>query len=68
MDRKAGTRVYMLLVHEVTKEEKRRWGTVDRDEGLWDYTDVRFDDNPKMVSPVLSYYLFTEGDDEAKTL
>lgn len=60
MNRKAGTRVYMLLVHEVTHEQKRRWGTLETDEGLWDYSDVRFDDNKNMVSPVLCYYLFTE--------
>ena len=67
VNRKSGTRVYVLLVHEVTKEEKKRWGTLDRDEGLWDYSDVRFDDNPNMVSPVLSYYLFTEQDERTTT-
>lgn len=62
MNRKAGTRVYLKLVHETTGEQKERWGTVDKDEGLWDYTDVRFDDMPAFVSPILSYYLFSEDD------
>jgi len=56
-NRTKGSRVYMLLVHEVTGEEKKRYGTVDRDDGLWDYTDVRFDDVPAIVQPVLCYYL-----------
>lgn len=65
--RKTGQRVYMLLVNEETKDEKRRWATVDHDEiEGWDYTDVRFDDFPGLVQPVLSYYLH-EDDRPPKT-
>jgi len=59
--RKAGQRVYMLLVHEKTGEEKRRAGTVESDEiEFWDYTTVRFDDFPALAQTVLGYYLFDE--------
>ena len=59
MQRKKGQRVFMELEHEQTKETRRRYGTVESDEiEFWDYTDVRFDDNPAFVSPVLTYYLF----------
>lgn len=61
MMRKAGQRVYMLLVNDETKEEKRRPGTVDTDEiEGWDYTDVKFDDFPGLAQPTLSYYLHDE--------
>lgn len=66
MNRKAGERIYLLLEHEQTHEVKRRWGTLDKDEGLWDYSDVRFDDSPGFVVPVLSYYLFTETEEKAQ--
>lgn len=57
--RKEGQKVYMLLVHEQTKEEKKRFGVVDKDEiEGWDYTDVRFDDMPAFAQPILSYYLY----------
>ncbi len=52
--RKKGDRVYMLLVHEITGEEKKRYGTVMSDEiQFWDYTDVAFDDMPKWTQPIL---------------
>jgi hypothetical protein len=60
-----GQRVYMLLVHDITGEEKRRMGTVASDdiEG-WDYTDVCFDDIPAFAQPILSYYLFDAKESE----
>lgn len=61
MRRLKGDRVYTLMVNDKTGEEKKRPGTVDRDdiEG-WDYTDVKFDDLPAFTIPVLSYFLFDE--------
>jgi len=64
LNRKKGQRVYMLLEHEVTKEQKREYGSVESDEGLWDFVDVRFDAFPSLVTPVLSYYLFDAGADD----
>jgi hypothetical protein len=59
--RKKGERVYLMMVNDQTKEEKQRWGTVESDEiPGWDYTDVRFDDFPGLVQPILSYYLFDD--------
>jgi hypothetical protein len=64
IQRKKGDRVYALLVHEQTGEERKRWGTVASDEiEFWDYTDVRFDDLPNFIQPVVSWYLF-DADDE----
>lgn len=63
-NRKAGQRVYMLLVNDKTGEEKQRWGTVESDEiEFHDYTDVRFDDAPGFVQLILGYYLFDEDED-----
>lgn len=60
--RKKGDRVYTLQVHEHTGEERKRWGTVATDEiEFWDYTDVRFDDMPEWVHPVVSWFLFIEA-------
>lgn len=62
-ERKKGDRVYQMLVHQETGEEKKRYGTVDSDEiEFWDYTDVRFDDSPAFTQAVLSWYLFSEQD------
>lgn len=60
MNRKKGTRVYLKLIHETTKEEKKRWGTLAADEGLWDYSDVFFDDFPNMIQPILCYFLWDD--------
>ena len=55
--RKRGDRVCLVMVNDVTGEERQRPGTVERDElEGWDYIDVKFDDFP-MVQPVLCYYL-----------
>ena len=64
MDYKTGERVYMLLVHAETQEERKRFGTVvnDQIEG-WDYVDVAFDDWPNLPQPVLCYYLYREQTD-----
>lgn len=54
-----GQRVFMVYEHP-SQPSIRREGTVDSDEiDGWDYVDVRFDDFPKMVQPVLGYYLFS---------
>jgi hypothetical protein len=66
--RKAGQRVYMLLVRDNPPDEKKRFGTVDHDEiEGWDYTDVCFDDFPALVQPIVSWYLYDlEGEGESK--
>jgi len=62
---KAGQRVFTTRVHEVTGEEKHRYGTVERDEiAGWDYIDVKFDDAPGFVQPILAYYLFRDGEEQ----
>jgi hypothetical protein len=58
--RKKGQRVFMLLINAETKEETKRWGTVESDDGS-EYTGVRFDDFNGMVSPI-SYYLLHDDD------
>lgn len=61
-DLKHNTRVYILLVHNVTQEEKRRYGTVQGDPiPGWDYVNVKFDDFPAMSQPILSYYLYPDA-------
>lgn len=66
--RQRGQRVYTEREHIETGEVQRRYGTVERDEiDGWDYTDVRFDDIPAFVQPIVSWYLFddtTGGDHE----
>lgn len=62
---KKGDRVYMLMVHKITGEEKRVYGTVESDESpFWDYIDVAFDDSPKFTQPILGYFLYMD-DQEA---
>ncbi len=62
MNYKKGDRVCTVMEHTETGEEKERWGTVDSDQiHGWDYVDVVFDDF-KMVTPVVSWYLFREKD------
>lgn len=60
---KKSDRVYVLLVRDNPHAEKKRWGVVESDEiEGWDYIDVRFDDFPGLVQPVLVYYLYREDE------
>ena len=66
--RKKGQRVYFSVVHETTKEERRRYGTIDHDSiEFWDYDDVAYDDAPAWVQPVLAYYLHDAQEGDTKT-
>ncbi len=64
---KKGDRVFMLMVHNTTGEEKRVYGTVKSDElPFWDYIDVVFDDAPGFTQPILGYYLYLDDQPEIK--
>ena len=66
--RKKGQRVYYSMEHKTTKEERRIYGTIERDsiEG-WDYDDVAYDDAPTWIQPVLCYYLHDAPEDDKRT-
>lgn len=65
--RQKGQRVYSAMTNDLGRE-KRRYGTIDRNEiDGWDYIDVSFDDSPKMVEPVVSWYLHDADPSDTRT-
>jgi len=67
MARKKGQRVYTSMTNDLGRE-KRRYGIIDRDEiDGWDYIDVSFDDFPKMVEPIVTWYLHDADDGDKRT-
>jgi hypothetical protein len=65
--RKKGQRVYSAMTNDLGRE-KRRYGTIDRDEiDGWDYIDVSWDDFASMPEPVISWYLHDAAPDDTRT-
>jgi hypothetical protein len=62
-ERSKGQRVYMKRYNEKAREIRPRYGTVETDEDSGsDCTSVRFDDTPEFVQSVITYYLFSDGE------
>lgn len=65
--RKKGQRVYSAMENDLGRE-KRRYGTIASDEiEFWDYINVSFDDSPRFIEPVVTWYLHDAESDDTRT-